>query len=144
MGYHLYHFYENEDSLARVLAHFFMEGLRKLEYCVWITKEGLTHNRAVELLSKCIPEIEDYILKGHMHIEPFDAWALTKERKFDGKALMNKWMSKYNEVMAKGYMTMRAVGDPGPILHAHWDNFMAFEEELNAVVDGLNCVLVCA
>ena len=72
MGCHFYHFYENNEKLVEVLAKFFAEGLRKLEYCMWIPPEGITENQAINLLKRHIPDIEDYLLKDQMRIESFE------------------------------------------------------------------------
>ena len=110
MGYHLYHFYDVDEKLVQVLAPFFAEGLRKLEYCMWIPAQGMTEDRAIRLLKRHIPDIEDYLLKDQMHIEEFESWYLTEDGEFDMESLMKKWQEKYGAVMGKGFVMMRIVG----------------------------------
>ena len=143
MGDHLYYFYEDDEKLAKILANFFMEGLRKGEYCVWISREDITHDKAIKLLEKHIPDIEDYMLKDQMYIESFSTWGLAEGRKFDKDRLVNKWMDKYKEAMSRGFTTMRAAGDPSSILAEHWDEFMSMESEINNNINDLNLVVVC-
>ena len=143
MGYHLYHFYEDDEKLATVLAQFFMEGLEKGEYCVWVPREDITHDKAIKLLKGYIPDIEDHMLNDLMYIESFSTWGLAEGRRFDKDRLMNKWMDKYKEAMSRGFKTMRAVGDPSSILTEYWDELMSLEAEINNNINDLNLVAVC-
>jgi hypothetical protein len=143
MGHHFYHFYEDDEKLAEVLAKFFGEGFRKLEYCVWITRADITYDKAVKLLKKHLPDIEDFIIEDQMFIESFDAWGLREDGTFDKNHLLNKWMGKYDEVIKKGFMTMRAAGDPSSVLKTHWDEFMTFESKLNDAINDLSIIAVC-
>ena len=143
MGYHLYHFYEDDEKLAQILARFFDEGLRKLEYCIWIPREGISHSRAINLLKKHIPDIEDFLLSEQMDIVPFETWAKNEDGTFDRNRLKNKWMSKYKEVMEKGFIMMRAVSDPSSLAKKHWDEFMDFEATLNDEANDMNLTAVC-
>ena len=143
MGYHLYHFYEDDEKLAKVLAKFFMEGLRKLEYCMWIPGNGITQNRAIKLLEKHIPDIEDFLLKDQMRIEAFEDWYLTEDGRFDADALTEKWNNRYNEVMEKGFIMMRVAGDTSSLAKEHWDELMKYEAVGNEKINDMNIVAVC-
>lgn len=143
MGYHLYHFYESDLKLAKVLARFFAEGLRKLEFCIWVPRAGITYNKAVKLLKKHIPDIEDFLLTDQMYIEPFDTWGLKEDGTFDKYTLLEKWDKKYNEVIEKGYMMMRAAGDPSSVAGDNWDDLMEFESVMDDKVNDANIAAVC-
>ncbi len=143
MGYHLYHFYDEDEKLAQVLANFFMEGLQKLEYGMWIPREGISQDRAMEMLKRYAPEIEDYILRGQMHIEAFENWYIEEDNTFDSKSLMRRWHDKYQDVMAQGYVMMRVAGEATSILKEYWDDIMAYEAEINLMISDLNIVAVC-
>ena len=143
MGYHLYYFYEDDEKLAKVLADFFMEGLRKLEYCMWIPRDGITHNKAIKLLKRHIPDIEDYLLKDQMYIEAFENWYLTEEGRFDKDAVMAKWKNKYDEVMRKGFIMMRIVGDSSSMVREYWNEAMAYEAMANELIGEASVAAVC-
>ena len=143
MGHHLFYFYENDSMLAKVLADFFLEGLRKGEYCMWIPRGGITQAEAVKLLKKHIPNIEEYIRKKQMHIVPFENWYLTDEGIFDSKIIMKKWKRMYSNVMKRGFAMVRIVGDASSILKERWDDIMAYEELAQAAISNVNVIAVC-
>jgi hypothetical protein len=143
MGYHLYCFYQKDEKLVKNLADFFAEGLRKSEYCMWVPREDITQNKAMELLKRHIPDIEDYLLARQMCIEPFEEWYLTEDRNFSIDAMMEKWKSRYEEVMQKGYAMMRVAGDVSYIAKEHWDDLMAYESLANEIINDTNCATIC-
>jgi len=143
MGYHLYYFYEDEEKLAKVLADFFMEGLRKLEYCMWIPRREITHDKAIKLFKKHIPDIEDYLLKDQMYIKAFEDWYLTEDGRFDKDAMMVKWKNKYDEVMRRGFAMMRVAGDPSSLAKEYWNEVMAYEARANELIGDVSVIAVC-
>jgi hypothetical protein len=143
MGYHFYHFYENDEKLAKALADFFMEGLRKSEYCMWVPREGITHDRAIILLKSHMSNIEDYLLRDQMRIETFENWYITKNRKLDVDKMLEKWKDKYNDVMESGFISMRVTGDLSSISKESWNDIMTYEAKANEIINKLNIVAVC-
>ena len=143
MGYHLYHFYQDDEKLARVLSKFFLEGLRKLEYCMWIPREGITHDKAIALLKRHIPDIEDFLLKDQMRIEAFEDWYLTEDGKFDVNSVLKKWQERYEEVMENGFTMMRVSGETSSILKEYWNEIMEYERIINEKINDLNIAAVC-
>ena len=143
MGYHFYHFYEDDEKLAQVLARFFMEGLRKLEYCMWVPPQNITQDKAIKLLKKHIPDIEDFLLNDQMYIQAFESWYLTEDGRFDIDALKEKWNNKYNEIMEKGFIMMRVAGDVSSLAKTYWDELMKYEAYTNDGISDLNVTGVC-
>jgi len=143
MGYHFYHFYEDDIKLAKTLATFFSEGLRKLEYCIWIPREGISVNKAIELLKKHIPEIEDYLLNDQMRIELFENWYLAENGTFDKNTVLAKWRTLYEETMKRGFTMMRAAGDGSSLAPRYWDEIMEYEAIVNDSINEANIAAVC-
>jgi hypothetical protein len=129
--------------LSKVLADFFLEGLRKGEYCIWIPREGITQAKAVKMIKKHIPNIEDFLIKKQMQIETFESWYLTAEGKFDVDNMMKKWRGVYNNVIKKGFTTMRVVGDGSSVVGEYWDEMMHYEELVNSMISNIGVVAVC-
>jgi hypothetical protein len=143
MGYHFYHFYDNDVELAKTLANFFKEGLNKLEYCMWIPREGISVNKAIELMKKHIPDIEDYLLSDQMRIETFENWYLMEDGSFKKDAVLAKWRQIYDETMKRGFTMMRVAGDGSSIVAKYWDEMMAYEAMINDSINDINIAAVC-
>jgi len=143
MGYHFYHFYEDDAKLAKTLATFFREGLNKLEYCMWIPREGVSINKAIDLLKKYIPEIEDYLLSDQMRIEKFEDWYLAEDGSFKKNLVLTKWRNLYEETIKKGFIMMRVAGDGSTLVPKYWDELMEYEAIANESINELNVAAVC-
>lgn len=143
MGYHLYHFYEDDIKLVKTLADFFIEGLRKREYCIWIPREGLSLNKAIDLIRSHIPEIEDYLLNDQMRIELFEDWYLTEDGVFDKDAALIKWRNAYDSAMKRGFPMVRAAGDGSSLSVRYWDKLVEYEAIINDSINEINMVALC-
>ena len=143
MGYHLYYFYDTDEQLMQSLSSFFLDGLRKREHCMWIPRKGLTTNQATSMLKQYIPEIEDFLLTDQMYIAEFEQWYLTEDGRFDKYAMLEKWKKRYEEIMARGYMIMRVVGDGSGIVNDYWDEVAEYEELVNEKIAEMNIIAVC-
>ncbi|MDD5680326.1 MAG: MEDS domain-containing protein [Candidatus Omnitrophica bacterium] len=143
MGYHFYHFYDNDIELTKTLAAFFREGLNKLEYCMWIPREGISVNKAIGLIKKHIPEIEDYLLSDQMRIETFENWYLAEDGSFKKNLVLTRWRNIYEEMMKKGFAMMRVAGDGSSLAPKYWDEMMEYEAIINEGINDVNVAAVC-
>ena len=143
MGYHFYHFYEDDVKLAKTLATFFSEGLRKLECCMWVPREGISVNKATEMIKKHIPEIEDYLLSDQMRIEAFENMYRAEDGRFKKDIVLARWHDVYNKTMEKGFTMMRVAGDMSTLLNDQWDEVMEYEAIVNDSINEWNMAVVC-
>lgn len=143
MGYHFYHFYESDALLAKTLATFFNEGLRKGEYCMWIPREGISCDAATRSIKGHIPEIEDYLLSDKMKIELFENWYLAEDGTFQKSAVLSKWRALYDDIMKKGFSMIRVAGDASSLIPKYWDELMEYEAIVNNSINDLNMAAVC-
>ncbi|MBU4376882.1 MAG: MEDS domain-containing protein [Candidatus Omnitrophica bacterium] len=143
MGYHFYHFYESDILLARTLATFFSEGLRKLEYCMWIPRQSVSVDTALKSIKMYIPEIEDYLLSDKMRIESFENWYLAEDGTFKKSVVLARWRSLYDDIMNKGFAMIRVAGDGSTLISKYWDELVEYEAIINDTINDLNIAAVC-
>ena len=143
MGYHFYHFYEDDAQMVKTLATFFAEGLTKLEYCMWIPHQDMPTDTAIRLITRHIPEIDDYLLSDKMRIEQFENWYLGEDGSFKKNLVLTRWRNLYDAVMKKGFAMIRIAGDGSSLAEHYWDELMEYEAIINDSINDLNIAAVC-
>ncbi len=142
-GTHFCQFYQTKQDLLDVLVPYFKHGLESNELCIWVTSDFLDWEEALIALKKTVPNFTDYIQKGQIEIFPYTDWYV-KEGRFESEQVLNQWVTKHNEAINKGYDGLRVSGNPIWIDNMKdWDDFTAYEAEINNVIDDYNIIVLC-
>jgi len=141
-GTHFCQFYQTRDDLIDILVPYFKAGLENNELCVWITSQPLEVEDAKEALRKTIPDIDVYLKEGQIEIIPY-TYGYLKEGIFDPEGVVNGWVEKINQVLARGYDGLRAAGDNRWLEKEGWDDFVDYENKVDAVIDKHHVIALC-
>jgi PAS domain S-box-containing protein len=141
-GTHFCQFYQTRDDLIDILVPYFKSGLENNELCVWITSQPLEVEEAKEALRKSVPDIDVYLKEGQIEIIPY-TYGYLKEGIFDPEGVVNGWVEKINQVLAKGYDGLRAAGDNRWLEKEGWDDFVDYENKVDAVIDKHHVIALC-
>ncbi len=142
-GTHFCQFYRTRKDLLDMLTPYFRAGLENQEKCVLVTSDFFTRENAIQAFLKKIPGMADYLKSGQMQVFPYTDWYL-KGGKFDLQRTMDMWMEKHTEALSAGYAGLRVSGNPYWIDNKKdWDDFAAYEAEINRVIGGLNLLVLC-
>ncbi len=142
-GTHFCQFYRTRRDLLDMLTPYFRAGLENKEKCVLVTSDFFTRENAIQAFGKKIPGMAGYLESGQMQIFPYTDWYL-KGGKFDLKRTLDMWAEKHTEALDSGYAGLRVSGNPYWIDNKKdWDDFAAYEAEINRVIGGMNLLVLC-
>lgn len=141
-GTHICQFYETKEDLLKVLVPFLKAGLRRNEFCVWVTSPVLTVEEAIKSLRKTLPGVDQYIKKGQLEVFPHTEWYL-KGGSFDMSRVLSGWGAKLKKALARGYDGARVTGDTAWLEKKDWSSFHEYEEAINGEIDGQKMLVLC-
>jgi PAS domain S-box-containing protein len=141
-GTHFCLFYQKKDDLIDVLVPFFKAGLESNEFCMWVTSEPLGREEAENAMRKAVPNFDRFLKKGQIEIVPHTEWYL-KDGAFDLQLVLNAWIEKLDEALAKGYDGIRVTGNTAWLEKKDWKDFADCEEEVDAVIGKNLMIAVC-
>jgi len=141
-GTHLCQLYETREDLIEILVPYFAEGLRNNEFCMWVTSEGLSEKEAEKAMRRAVPNFDRYLIKGQMEIVPHTEWYL-KDGAFNLQRVLNAWIDKLNQALAKGYDGIRVTGNTAWLEKRDWKIFTEYEEEVNNVIGKYQMMAIC-
>ena len=141
-GTHLCQFYQTKEDLIDILAPYFRAGLENNEFCMWVTSEPLGEEAAKEAMRRAVPDFDRFLKRGQMEIVPHTEWYL-KDGAFDLQRVLNAWVDKLNQALAKGYDGMRVTGNAAWLEKRDWRSFTDYEEKVNNVIGKYRMLAVC-
>lgn len=142
-GTHFCQFYQTQKDLTDILVPYFKAGLMNNECCVWVTSDFLTREEALKALEKNVPNFSRYLKKGQIEIFPYTDWYI-ENGKFDLERVLNMWLAKHAHALKSGFDGLRVSGNPFWIDNKKdWDDFSAYEAEINNVIDPYNLLVLC-
>jgi PAS domain S-box-containing protein len=142
-GTHFCLFYETKEDLIDVLVPYFKAGLESNEFCMWVTSEPLSEEEAKEAMRRAVPNFDGYVERGQIEIVPYTEWYL-KGGAFSLQRVLNGWVEKLNQALAKGYDGMRLTGNTAWLEKRGWKNFVDYEQEVNDVIGKYRMMALCA
>ncbi|WXG39409.1 MAG: MEDS domain-containing protein [Candidatus Freyarchaeum deiterrae] len=142
LGTHLCQFYETKEDLIDILVPYFADGLRKNEFCMWVTSPPLVVEEAWAALRKAVPDLEKYREKGQIEILPYTEWYLLG-REFDMNRVLNGWVEKEKSAIERGFDGLRITGNTFWLERSLWQNFVDYEAKINEVIGQHRMIAVC-
>jgi len=141
-GTHLCQFYKTKDDLLETLVPYFSEGLRNNEYCMWVTSEPLGTEEAKEAMRKAVPDFDRCLERGQIEILPHTEWYL-EHGVFNSKRVLDGWINRLNEALAKGYAGLRLTGNTFWLEKENWNDFVNYEKAVNSVIEQYKMIAIC-
>jgi len=141
-GTHFCQFYQSREDLVDILVPYFKAGLENNEACMWITAEPLGVKRAITAMARAMPDIGQYLAKGQIEIMPHTDWYL-KGGRFESQRVLNGWVEKLEQALAKGYAGLRLTGNTFWLEKDDWQSFTDYEEAVNSVIGKYRMVALC-
>ena len=141
-GTHLCQFYDTKQDLIDIVVPYVKAGLENNEFCVWVTSEPLSEKGAEEALRKAVPDFTQYLERGQIDIVAYTEWYF-KNGAFNLQRVLNAWIDKLNQALAKGYDGMRITGNTAWLEKREWRNFAEYEQEVNSVIGKYRMLAIC-
>jgi len=141
-GTHFCQFYQTKEDLVDMLVPYFKAGLENNEFCLWVTAQPLEVEDAKEAMKKVVPDIDVYLGKGQMEIIPY-THGYIKEGIFDQDKVVGSWVEKIDQALARGYDGLRASGDNRWLEKEGWDDFVDYEEKVDAIIGKHHVIALC-
>ena len=142
-GTHILHLYDTKEDLINVLVPYFKAGLQDNELCVWVTSEPLGIKEARKALSKATRKLNDFISTGQIEILDYSEW-YTKTGRFNGEQVINAWMEKTNEAVARGFDGLRATGNMSWVEQSAWGELIDYEAAIENSISKLRMIAICS
>ncbi|KPJ66896.1 MAG: hypothetical protein AMJ45_03530, partial [Syntrophobacter sp. DG_60] len=118
-GTHFCLFYQTKKDLIDILVPYFKAGLENNEFCIWVTSQSLSEKEAKKAMRKAVPNFDRYLKRGQIEIIPYAKWYL-KDGTFNLKRILNAWVDKLNQALAKDYDGMRVTGNTAWLEKGDW------------------------
>jgi len=141
-GTHFCQFYQTKEDLIDVLVPYFKAGLENNEFCMWVTSEPLSEEEAEKAMKKAVANFDRYLKRGQIEIVPHVEWYL-KDGAFNLQRVLNVWVDKLNQALAKGYDGIRVTGNAAWLEKNDWRNFVDYEEEINDAICKYRMIAIC-
>ena len=141
-GTHFCQFYQTKQDLIETLVPYFKTGLENNEFCMWVTADNLTEQEAHKAISKVMPGFSKYLKKGQIEILSYNEWYL-KGGFFDSQVVLDGWVEKLNQALAKGYDGLRLTGNTFWLEKKDWHSFSDYEEAVNSVIGKYKMIALC-
>jgi len=141
-GTHFCQFYQTKQDLIDILVPYFKAGLEDNEFCMWVTSEPLVAAEAEEAVRKAVNDFDEYLRQGQIEIIPYNEWYLLGGT-FDDDRVLNGWISKLEQALARGYSGLRLTGNTFWLERNHWQAFTEYEAKVNGVIGKYRMMAVC-
>ncbi len=141
-GTHFCQFYRTKQDLIDTLVPYFKAGLENNEFCMWVTADPLKTVSAKAALKKAVPDLDRYIEKGQIEIIPHSQWYLLGGS-FDADRVLNGWVSKLQQAIAKGFAGLRLTGNTFWLEKGDWQAFTDYEARVNSVIGQYRMLAIC-
>jgi PAS domain S-box-containing protein len=141
-GTHFCQFYKTKQDLLDILVPYFKTGLKSNEFCMWVTAEPLSSGEAKRAIAKRMPDFAQYLAKGQIEIMPHDKWYLERGV-FDLQRVLDGWIDKLNQALAKGYSGLRLTGNTFWIRRGNWESFKDYEAAVSDVIGQYKMLALC-
>jgi PAS domain S-box-containing protein len=141
-GTHFCQFYRTKKDLLDILVPYFKAGLKNHEFCMWVTAEPLDEKDVKKAMKKALPGFDRYLKRGQIEIIPHTEWYL-KGGKFNSQRVLNGWIEKLDQALARGYEGLRLTGNTFWLEKKDWKKFTDYEGEVNDVISQYNMIAIC-
>ena len=141
-GTHFCQFYKTKQDLIDILVPYFKAGLESNEFCMWVTSEPLMVPEAKEAMREAVRGFDEYLRQGQMEIIPYNEWYLL-EGTFDDDRVLEGWVSKLEQALARGYSGLRLTGNTFWLERNHWRAFTEYEAKINNIIGKYRMMAAC-
>lgn len=141
-GAHYCLFYNSEDDMVELLAHYFKNGIENGELCVWVTPHNDVEVKARKALADVMPYLDPGRMKGQVEFLKAIDWYL-KGGYFHSDRVFNEWFDKLNTSLEQDYSGLRVTGDLGWHGETDWLNLMDYETHLNDSIPANKLAAIC-
>jgi PAS domain S-box-containing protein len=141
-GTHFCQFYQTKQDLIDILVPYFCEGLRRNEFCMWITSEPLNVEQAQAALRQALPDLDDYLRRGQIEILDYSQW-YTASGKFEADRVLQGWIDKEKCARQHGYEGLRLTGNTLWLEKKDWKEFSNYEAVINDVIGKYCMIALC-
>ena len=141
-GTHFCQFYKTKQDLIDILVPYFKAGLESNEFCMWVTSEPLIVAEAKEAMREGVSGFDEYFRQGQMEIIPYNEWYLL-EGTFDDDRVLEGWLSKLEQALARGYSGLRLTGNTFWLERNHWQAFTEYEAKINNIIGKYRMMAAC-
>ncbi|MFA5039267.1 MAG: MEDS domain-containing protein [Candidatus Omnitrophota bacterium] len=141
-GTHFCQFYQTSQDLSDILVPYFQSGLENNEFCMWVTSESLTKEKAEEELGKAAGDLAKYLKRGQIEIVDYRDWYL-KDGRFDPQRVLKAWVEKQKRALRAGFEGLRLSGNTVWLERSDWRKFAEYEEEVNKYIGKYRMIALC-
>jgi PAS domain S-box-containing protein len=141
-GTHFCQFYKTKQDLIDILVPYFKAGLESNEFCMWVTSEPLMVAEAEEAMRGAVSAFDKYLRRGQIEIIPYNEWYLLGGT-FDDDRVLNGWVSKLEQALARGYSGLRLSGNTFWLERNHWQAFTEYEAKVNNIIGKYRMLAAC-
>ncbi|MDX6578246.1 MAG: hypothetical protein QOE96_4199 [Blastocatellia bacterium] len=143
-GTHFCHFYETKQDLLDTVVPYFKAGLENKEFCLWVISDSdlITVEEAIEALAQAVPGLDRQLSDQNIEILNRQDWYFERNV-LNLERVKNAWDEKLKRALARGYDGMRASGDTFWLAEKDWEDFFAYEKQINDWITDQHMTVLC-
>ena len=141
-GSHLCYLYESNQSLLDTLIPFLEAGLRRNEYCLWVTPDFLSVSEAKHHLVNAFTGSDRRLTDKGIEIIQHGDWYQRGDA-LDLEKVMIGWNEKLRTALEQGYAGLTVTGDMSWLGADNWSSFLAYEKQLNTSIKNQLTTFLC-
>jgi len=97
---------------------------------------------AARTLKRVLPRLDSYLERGQIEIIPYTQWYLG-DGAFEASRVLNGWIKKCDEALARGYGGLRLTGDTLWLEKPTWRDFANYEATLDRTTSKARIKAIC-
>lgn len=142
-GYHVCSIYKNKEEQFEQLVHFFEDGLKENQKCLYIVDENTKEEISDEFKRRGL-DIQQYINSGQFVFLTKNE-SYVKNGDFDPDAMIALLKTSETEALAAGYSSLRLTGEMTWILgsEGYEKKAIEYENKLNTVIPTSKISAIC-
>ena len=142
-GSHYCLLYRYTEDLVDFLVPYFIQGVQKGEYCMWVTPDKEVQRVAMMKMAEYMPAVGGNSPEKLIRYLSVGDWYI-RNGGFDGDTIYNRWMEVLSGIDTERYKGMRVSGDLGWFDEKIWHNLMDYENKINCGIPASNLIAVCS
>jgi len=142
-GKHFYQFYRNAEDYLRVILPYFKAGILKGEACLWVVSQRIGVERVSQAAAQAGLAFQEALRTRQLSVLPSETWYL-RQGLFDEEQAIANAKKFYQDILVRGFKTLRGGGDAPVLGHSEWQKLHDYEAKICGFIQARSIIALCA
>jgi hypothetical protein len=142
-GKHFYQFYRNAEDYLRVILPYFKAGILKGDACLWIVSQRIGVESALHAAAQTGLVFQEALRTEQLSVLPSETWYLCHGLFDEDQSIANA-EKFYQNILTRGFKTLRGGGDAPVLGHSEWQKLHDYEAKMGGFIQSHTIIALCA